>query len=138
MRTKRLAAIVVCAVSAVGLLSLARGEDAEAKKPGKESIVIPADGVKEFSVIGRSTLFRITVTTIAGGEISEPKIKGPAKLIRFAEIQEVGPDDSLIVGSLRQEFVFRGTGDGKVGIVFEIKTPTQPEPTTEKYMVTIK
>lgn len=138
MRTKRLAAIVVCAVSVVGLLSLARGEDAEAKKPAKESIVIPADGVKEFSVTGRSTLFRITVTTIAGGEISEPKIKGPAKLIRFAEIQEVGPDDSLIVGPLRQEFVFGGTGPGKVSIEFGIQAPNQADRQTEKYTVTIK
>ena len=89
------------------------------KKPIVEKITIPLDGVKEFTVTGRSTLFRITVSTIAGGTISEPKITGPAEHVRTAEISEVAKDGTLRIGTLTMEFVLRGTGAGIATIEFE-------------------
>ncbi len=101
-----------------------------------EQIYVPKKGLTEFSVTGRSSLFRITVSTPSGGTISNPVIRGNAKLLRSAEvtfIREGGPT----IGALTKEFVFRGTSSGKVEIEIQKTNPTSPMPVVEVYKVTI-
>jgi len=104
----------------------------------KESIVVPAENVKDFSVTGPNAIFRLSVDTISGAEIEKPVVTGSAKHIRTEEITTVEEGGQIRIGGVTQHFVFRGTGLGKVKIVVKYKTPTSPDPVVETYNVTIK
>jgi hypothetical protein len=132
--TKTAAAIAVL-LAFVGT-TLAFGQDGNG--PPTESIVVPAEGVTDFTVTGRSTLFRLSVETIAGGSIEKPVVTGSAKHIRTEEITTAGKDGENLIGGLNQHFVFRGTGAGKAKIVINYKAPTSPDVVTKTYNVTIK
>jgi hypothetical protein len=106
--------------------------------PTTEEIVVPADGVTDFTVTARSRLFRIPVSTIAGGAIGKPVVTGSAKHIRTEEITTVDESGEPMIGGLNQHLVFRGTGAGKVRIVVKIKSPVSPDPDEKTFNVTIK
>jgi len=103
----------------------------------EERVVAPAEGVSKFVVSGKSTKFRITVMAIGGGEIKSPKITGKAKLVRATEIVRVGEDGPMI-GAIEKEFEFAPTGTGEAVIEIVKVEPTSPDPTSEKYTVTIE
>jgi hypothetical protein len=104
-------------------VTLADDNKAEINKDDIEQIVEPVEGAFKLNVTGRSTLLRIPVSTIAGGQISDPAITGPAKLVRTADIRRVSEDGPMI-GNTNKEFVFASTGAGEVKIVIKITTPT--------------
>ncbi len=135
---KKLFAATCFAVASMAIVTLAQEKKAEGKKPTVARVVVPSEGVTAFTVTGRSTLFRLPISTISGGTISEPEMTGSVRHVRTEEIIEVGPGGDPLVGSLRKEFVFRGTGAGKVMIKFEKTLPTEPGPIIETYTVTIK
>lgn len=108
------------------------------KKPQVHEVVVPGDGIHEFVVTGRSTRFRLPVSTIAGGKISDPKITGRATHLRTEQIIRVDEQGHPAMGALDMEFLFRATAAGKVTIEFEKTLPTQPDPELEKFTVTIK
>lgn len=103
-----------------------------------ERVVVPVEGVREFTVTGRSTRFRLTATTIAGGTIEQPVVEGPAKLVRTSEIERVGKGGEPLIGSAEKQFEFRGTGGGTVKISIKKTLPTQPMPIVDAYRITIK
>lgn len=103
-----------------------------------ERIVVPMQGVHEFTVSGDSTLFRLSISTPSGGTIGSPVITGNAKHLRTAEVSTVGEGGRRLIGALTKEFVFRGTGEGKVTISIERKAPTSPTPVVETFQITIQ
>jgi hypothetical protein len=118
-----------------------RAEDAPAPKVGAalaEEIVEPSEGVTEFKVAGRRTLFRLRITVVAGGTVLDPKITGKAMLVRSARVVRLGEGGDPLIGVDEREFVFRGTAAGLVTIEITTKSPTQPMPITEQYSVTIE
>jgi hypothetical protein len=125
-------------VASMAVATLAQEEKEAGKKPQVNEVVVPMEGVHEFVVTGRSTLFRLPVSTIAGGEISDPKITGKAKHLRTERIVTVREKGEPLVGPTNMEFVFRGTAAGTVTIEFTKTLPTQPNPEVEKFTVTIK
>jgi hypothetical protein len=135
---KTLLTLLCLGIASTAVLSSASAAEAESKKPGVERIVVPMEGVTEFTVTGRSTLFRLAISTISGGTIGEPKIDGNARLIRTAEIINVDKDGQPLIGAFNKEFVFRGTAAGRVTIEIKKTLPTQPTPVVEKFTVTIK
>lgn len=70
---KMLIAAMGLAWASAAVATLAQDEEEEGKKPRVMQIVVPVEGVHEFVVSGRSTHFRVPVSTIAGGTIGEPK-----------------------------------------------------------------
>lgn len=133
---------LVCVIGFVGWGVSGTAQDAaesrEAKAAAEEKIFVPEEGVQNFTVTGRSTLFRITVSTLAGGKIEEPVIKGKAMKVRSAVVTTVDKDGHPHIGALVKEFVFRGTAAGKVEITFKRTIPTSPMPEVEEYHVTIR
>lgn len=71
------------------------------------------------------------------GEVRSPKITGKAKLVRATEIVRVGEDGPMI-GAIEKEFEFAPTGAGEAVIEIVKVEPTSPDPTSEKYTVTIE
>jgi ABC-type phosphate transport system substrate-binding protein len=135
---KTMCCAVGLAVVSVVMCALAIGQDdAEKKDPAVEQIVVPTEDTTEFTVDGRSTLFRLTVTTPAGGSIEEPVIIGKARHLRTAEITNVSSSGPSI-GAMTKEFVFRGTAAGKVEIKITHKGPATTTPVVEVFRVTIK
>lgn len=131
--------LVLLGCGMVWIAAASYGQEEEAaKKRDTERIVVPADGVTEFTVTGRSTLFRVSVSTPTGGTISaKPKITGNARHVRTAEIIRVTEGGKPIIGSLEKEFVFRGTGAGTATIEIEKTSPSEPTPVVVTYKVTI-
>lgn len=135
---KILLGVFCLAFTSFAVVSHAEEEKKEDETKKFETIIVPVEGVTEFTVTGRSTLFRLPISTIAGGTISEPKITGKVKLIRKAEITLVEKGGVPLIGSLNKEFVFQGTAAGKATIEFEKKLPTEPKPVIVKYTVMIE
>lgn len=130
---------VLCLVAAVMTETTpARGAEAESKAPGVERIVVPKEGTTAFAVTGRSTLFRLPISVMAGGTIGTPKITGSVKLLRTAEIVTVNERGQPSIGAINMEFVFRGTAAGTAVIEVTKTLPVQPAPVIERYTVTIK
>jgi hypothetical protein len=77
-------------------------EDAPGPEKGKvaaERIVEPIEGVNEFKVVDRSTMFRLRATVIAGGKIYDPEIIGKAVLVRSAQIARIDKDGQPRIGA---------------------------------------
>ena len=74
----------------MAMLSNAVAAQPKPKRPTVQRIVVPTEGVTDFSVTGRSTLFRLPVSTIGGGTIGEPKITGNVQHLGTAEVIHVG------------------------------------------------
>src|SRR5438105_427676 len=102
--------------------------EGKAADGGPERIVVAPEGLKDFSVSGRSTHFRLTVTTPSGGKINEPVVMGNVRHVRTSEITELDMSGHPTIGALRHEFVFRGTGAGKVKITIKKMSPSSPMP----------
>lgn len=134
-----LASISICCTLAFTVSGQGGAKDAkETKKPITSQVVVPAKGVKTFTVTGKSTQFRLTAFVISGGSIDAPVIKGNAVHLRTNEILTVGKNGEPLIGSRTKEFVFRGTGTGQVSITIKKMFPTSPMPVIERYQVTIK
>jgi hypothetical protein len=137
----RFAMIVAVFLFPAGLLPRSLAQEAgpkDAQKSEHEHLVSPIPGVTKFAVTGRSTRFRLTASTPAGGTIQAPVIKGKAILIRESNVIEVGPEGKPTIGVTRKEFVFRGTEAGNVVIEITKTTPGQPMPVVERFEIEIK
>lgn len=134
----RLNSIFVALVLMFGLVALAEGDEVAKKAAKIETIVVPADGVNKFKVTGRSTLFRLTESVIAGGTIDAPVIEGKAKHIRTSEITTVNAKGTPMVGAVVKEYVFRATAAGKVVIAFRKTLPTEAMPIKVVYEITVE
>ena len=141
MKTLTAATALVIAWAALAAVAQEEKETektAAGKTPQVTRVVVPMDDVHAFVVTGRSTHFRLPVSTIAGGTIGAPKITGQAKHLRTEEIIMVQEEGKPSIGSVQREYLFRATAPGTITIEFEKKLPTQPDPVLEKFTVTVK
>lgn len=127
----------ICTLLLLLTCSLPLSPALAAEKAQDKTITVPQEGVTKFTVTGKTPLFRLTTSTISGGSIAAPKITGKAKLLDSYSVIHVGESGPLI-GAHQKEFVFQATGPGTVTIEFKKTYPTQPEPETETYSVTVK
>lgn len=136
---QRLGLVILAAVLTVafGSGSFAQ-QQKKAVTPRTEKVAIPPEGATKFTVTGRGTFFRLTVSTIAGGEIEEPKVEGTVALVRTSEISRINEEGMPAIGAIVREYTFRGMGAGKSTITITKKVPTSPMPVVEKFEVTIK
>lgn len=128
---------LVVVLAAVTTISIAQDETTAESAPPEEVIFQPAEDVTEFTVSGRSALFRLSASTPSGGVISEPKISENVELVRTARIRLVSEQGPLI-GSFHREFTFRSKSAGQATIEIRAKAPSVREPIVVKYTVTME
>jgi hypothetical protein len=138
--TKTLCLSVLLLASIVLTYAIVRGpRDAEAAPiVANDKIVAPMEGVTDFTVDGRKSLFRLTISTPTGGTISNPAVIGTARLLGTADITVVGPGGEPRDGAMIREYVFRGTGPGKARIVFQRTGPSSDKAQAVTFNVTVK
>jgi len=122
----------------IGLLAMPYAVGQEKNGAISESIIVADNGVTDFTVNGSTSLFRISVSTIAGGSIEKPEINGNAKHVRTEEITFAEQNGETKSGTLDQNLVFRGTGKGRVTITVNTRNPASPQLIVNKFNVTIK
>lgn len=102
------------------------------------TVVVPADGVRDFSIEGLNTLFRLTASVPAGGTIGEPQIEGGIQMVRTVDTVTVAKGGRPLIGSISKEFEFRAEVEGSAKIKIIRMIPGSATPEVDEYVIEVK